>query len=177
MATDVLSPEFRTVDLPQDEKPAIDGVPFDPRYPGSTADAPYGFKPNGEPYKRHHSGNGGSKGGKSVRNMPASDVQARSAAGVLATANKLLGMALLPILPATAVAIVDGNEQFEEMAFQALLSDPALCKKILSAGTSSGKAQLFMAYGAFGMSVAPTALAEVKAKRAERDESDGTLNV
>lgn len=167
MATDLA---FAPVDVPQDEKPALDGVPFDSRYPDSTPDAPFGFKPNGEPYRRHHGpGKSTAKGGS---RMPASDAQARSAASVLGTLNKLIGMALLPVLPGTAVAITEGNDDFEQLAFQALLTDPALCKKILGAGTSSGKAQLFMAYGALGMSVVPTAMGEIKTKRAERQESE-----
>lgn len=169
MATDLA---FAPTDIPQDEKPALDGVPYDPRYPDSTADAPFGFKPNGEPYKRHHSGNGKQPTGKGPSRMPASDAQARSAASVLGTLNKLIGMALLPVLPQTAVAITEANDDFEQLAFQALLTDPALCKKILGAGTNSGKAQLFMAYGALGMSVVPTAMSEVRAKRVESEQAN-----
>ncbi len=170
MATDIA---FAPVEIPQDDKPTLDGVPFDSRYPDSTPDAPYGFKPNGEPYRRHH-GPGKSTGsatGRGGSRMPASDAQARSAASVLGTLNKLIGMALLPILPGTAVAITEGNDDFEQLAFQALLTDPALCKRILGAGTSSGKAQLFMAYGALGMSVVPTAMGEIKMKRSEREDN------
>jgi len=171
MATELA---FEKVDTP-DETPPLSGGSFDPRYPDSTPDAPYGFKPNGDPYKRHHSGNGPSKttrSGGSVGRTPASEAQARSAASVLATANKLIGMALLPILPETAVALAEANPTFEQLAFEALLSDPALCKKILGAGTQSAKAQLAMAYGAIAMSVGPAAYAEVKARRAEKGDDN-----
>jgi hypothetical protein len=48
------------------------------------------------------------------------------------------------------------------MAREALATDPALCKKILSAGATSGKAGLVMAYVMLGATVVPTMRSEYR---------------
>lgn len=150
--------------MPQDSPPPTVSASgdYDPQYPGSTPEAPYGYKPDGTPYKRHHGGRG-----KSVsKNTPATDKMARTAANLLARGNGLIGIGLMSFgLPLTAAAMAEANDTFEELAYQALLNDPELCKKILGAGAMSGKAGLILAYGSLGMSIAPAAMTEFKAKR------------
>lgn len=166
-------PEFRTEPIP-DESPALAGNEsgdFDPAYPGSTPDAPYGYftdGPNaGQPRKRRPKGTGAaSKPGRRTTNAEAS---ASAAANMLARMNSLIGLGIASFgMPLTASAILDANEQFEIMAREALSTDPALCKRILSGGMSSSKAGLIMAYGAVGVAMLPAAQSEIREKRLAR---------
>jgi hypothetical protein len=150
---------FGTAKAPLDESPEVEEqndtghVPFDPAYPDSTRDAPYGYKPDGTPYKRHH---GKGKRSSGAGNMPASDKQAATAAALLARLNGLFGIALtVSGMPKAAVTLAANNGDFEVMAKEALLADPVLCRKILSAGATSGKAGLLMAYIMLGASTYP----------------------
>lgn len=165
-----LIPEPNDSDIPQDETPDVaTSGPFDPRYPDSTPEAPFGFKPDGTPYKRHHGGRGGSTV-STGRRSAASDKLAETAAKTLGTMNTLIGISLAAFgFNETAVSIAAANEQFENMAAEALLTDPVLCKKILSAGSSSGKVQLTMAYATLGMAIMPAVKNDVKRKREESD--------
>lgn len=159
-------------DLPNDISPDVTSTDFDPAYPGSTADAPYGFKPDGTPYRRRPRGSG-TKKSFSSSTLPASEKSARNAAGLLARANGMLGFALMSLgMPLTATQLIESNDQFENMAYESLLTDPALCRKILSAGATSGKTGLTLAYAMLGASVAPTALGEIKARRKESEDAE-----
>lgn len=156
--------------LPRDEAPVTDDAPdYDPAYPGSTPDAPYGFKADGTPYKRRPSGPRTSSSGRG--NMPASNSQATQAAALLGRGNMLIAMiAGFAGMPKTAAQITESNSAFEEMARDALLTDPALCRKILSTGSTSGKAGLVLAYAMLGGSLYPTVKEEIVALRAREDE-------
>lgn len=93
---------------------------------------------------------------------------AAQAAAVLAKSNSLASLALLAFgMPLTATAIAEHNQQFEQNAYEALLLDPALCKKILSTGGKTAGVALFLAYGQLGMAFIPLAMREVKEKRAD----------
>jgi len=165
--------EFQSAAIP-DETPELEGEDFDSDYPGSTPEAPFGYKADGTPYRRRHGGRRGS--GKSVlggRRTPSSDVAAKSAASLLARLNSLIGIGLMTAgLTKTAVAIHAGNETFETMAYEALLGDPQLCKKILSTGATSGKAGLVMAYSMLAVSVAPSVKEEIQERRAATVEDE-----
>lgn len=159
------------VNIPDDEAPADDYTnvmgDFDPDYPGSTAEAPYGYKANGDPYTRRPKGS--AKGPrKAAANLPSTDKQARTAAALLARMNGFVGMGLAIFgMPMTAASMAEANSTFEEMAYQALLHDPALCKKILSTGATSGKGGLILAYSMLAVNMFPSAREEISAKRAE----------
>lgn len=180
MATDL---DFSKTDIPsEDSAPEIDlgTADYNPEYPGSTEEAPYGFFDDGRPRKRKPRGGpeptrlppgwASSKTSTgSNRRVVASETKARQAASVLARGNWLLGIGLNALgMGMTADALDDANKNFEEMAFEALLTDPALCSKILNVGATGGKTALIMAYGMLGASVAPTAYTEMKTKRQER---------
>lgn len=164
------------IDIPSDMDTPKDSPPpsvedFDPEYPGSTPDAPYGFKPDGTPYKRRPGKRG--SGGSGRGNMPASNAQATQAAALLGRANLLMAMMLgFAGLPNTSAKIVESNGDFENMARDALLTDPALCRKILSAGGVSGKTGLAMAYVMLGGSVFSTAKSEIREVRMRESEAD-----
>lgn len=174
LATDF---DFGVTTIPTDVTPNVadDGAPYDPRYPDSTPDAPYGYKPDGTPYKRHHSGHS-SRGGSARGSMPATAKQAETAAALLARLNSLFGFALIAAgMPESAASLAVNNEQFEQMARNALETDPALCRKILSAGATSGKAGLVMAYAMLGVSTFPDMRREYRTnhpKELEEGESE-----
>lgn len=146
---------------------------FDAQYPHSTKDHPYGYFPDKDgnpdydkPRKRKPHSRRSSGSGVQGR-MPATDKQARTAAALLARMNLFLGMGLGALgLPITGMELARANVEFEEMAYQALLNDPELCRKIMAAGTTSGRTQLTLAYVMLGGSLAPLAWKEVKDKRA-----------
>ena len=165
---------------PSDETPPVveeDQGWYDPEYPHSTPEHPYGYFPKSDgtpdfdrPRKRRPHGTRKSSGSGSA--MPASPKQATAAAAILARMNGILGMGLMALgMPMTATQLATANAEFESMAAGALSTDPALCRKILSAGASSGKAQLAVAYAMLGAAVAPTAALEIKTAR-ERRNSD-----
>jgi hypothetical protein len=164
--------EFSVTPISDDVTPPITDEPFDPQYPDSTPEAPYGFKPDGTPYKRHHGRGRQSTTGR----MPASGKQAETAAALLARMNTLIGFALITAgMPESAEKLAENNEQFEEMARGALETDPALCRKILSAGATSGKAGLVMAYVVLGATTFPAMKSEYRAnhpKELEEGETD-----
>ena len=174
-ATDPVVVERPPDDDVRDDPPPFEnpGGDFDPEYPGSTPEAPYGFKDDGTPYRRRPKGTA-KKGNASVaRKGVASDSLARSAASLLAQMNTLTGFSLAAFgLNETAESIAEANKRFEEMAYGALLNDPALCKKILSAGTNSGAAQLTMAYVTLALSIFPAARNDIKRKRLNDAVSD-----
>lgn len=162
--------------LPRDEAPTTDSTlktgSFDPRYPDSTPEAPFGYKPDGSPYKRHHSSHGKSSGGM---RLPATSKQAETAAAVLGKLNGLIALALWANgLKQTAEEMKNANDDFMQMAAEALAADPALCRKILSAGTSGAKAGLIMAYGMLAIDITPAVVKEMKEKKALKElEDDG----
>ena len=94
---------------------------------------------------------------------------AAQAADALVSVNSLVVMGLMfAQFGDTASEISKREDAFREQAYQALLTDPALCKSILRAGQTSGKISLLIAYGMLGASVAPTAMVEVNEKRDAR---------
>lgn len=107
---------------------------------------------------------------------------AEQAAKALVQINNLTGLgARIAGLHMTAEMIGTAQEGFYEQAYTALLTDPALCKQILSAGEISGKFSLAIAYAMMGSMVMPVAVMEIKAKRearkdAENDEDDARAN-
>jgi hypothetical protein len=60
------------------------------------------------------------------------------------------------------------EEGFRLQAYQALLTDPALCKQLLAVGGMSGKTALIIAYAMMGAQVAPVAYTETRLRVAER---------
>lgn len=144
---------------------------YDQDYPYSTEEHPYGFFPLedgtpdfGRPRKRRPKGSGGGGTKSSTSAKPSGN--ARQAARLLAQMNMFVGMGIMSFgFIQTAEQLKAANAGFEEMAYDALVNDPALCKKILSAGASSGKSQLVMAYAMLGVAIVPVAMTEAKSIR------------
>jgi hypothetical protein len=174
-------PEDGVYDAPPDEAPGTDDTEatgwFNAEYPHSTQEHPYGYFPDGKggydfsrPRKRRPH-NRTSSGVSSVATSGRADSTARTAALMLARMNGLVGVALIGFgMPISGQALKDGNEVFKDMAYEALQADPVLARKILSAGASSAKGQLTMAYVMLGGSIAPLAAQEIKAKRRLKEE-------
>jgi hypothetical protein len=99
---------------------------------------------------------------------------AASASEILSKTNSLAMLAVMAFgMPLTASVIAEHNDEFKNNAYEALLLDPALCKKIMATGGKTAGLALFMAYGQLGMFVVPLAITEFKAKRdAIREEKE-----
>lgn len=177
------SPTFTESPIPADTPPPTDGG-FVGEYPDSTPEAPYGYKSDGSPRVRRPyapRGSGGKSASSRGARMPARESEAKAAAALLAQVNGLATMGIMAVgFTETASAVNNANEGFEQMAYEALLTDPALCKTILKAGTTSGKVALIIAYGMLTASVAPVAMTEYRIKRdairAARLEAEGNEN-
>lgn len=101
---------------------------------------------------------------------------AGQAADVLYQLNEMCGLGLmLAKLFGTASALSDRNEAFRDQAYQALLTDPGLCRTIISAGAKSGKFSLIAAYGMLVASIAPVAIEELRELRELRAEKAARL--
>lgn len=77
---------------------------------------------------------------------------------------------------ATAEAIRLTEEGFRERAYQALLRDPELAKRITQSGAMSGKLGLALAYFMLGTAVVPIAAMEMRQKRADKLEASDSEN-
>jgi hypothetical protein len=168
------------LDFAEAKVPDTDEVPelLDVEYPcevcGQEA-GPYGGrgrKPRRCPI--HKKGNAATTRAPRVTGRDAN--MAAQATGVLVQLNALLAMGVAALgLFGTAGAIASANETFEQQAHAALLTDPELCKLILKSGAKSSKVALGLAYGGMAMSVAPTAVNELRERKAAREarEDDG----
>lgn len=113
-----------------------------------------------------HKTSGSRTGVKSPTKTKGVEGTAALAASHLARLNGFLAMAMSSWgLPVTAQSVALANEEFQKLAYEALLADPVLAKKIAMGGAESGKAALIFAYGMFGLAVGPAAVMEIKQKR------------
>lgn len=118
----------------------------------------------------HKKGSAKPSGGAKTR-VTGNEKLAEQAVNALVQINNLTGFgARLIGMEATAGAIDFCQDGFREQAYAALVTDPALCRQILSAGEISGKFSLAIAYAMMGAMVAPVAAKEIQEKRAERAE-------
>ncbi len=103
---------------------------------------------------------------------------ARQASDALGQYNSLLCVGMMipspnPFcLPRTASAIAVANDGFTEQAYNALLTDPALCKMILKAGGVSGKLLLLVAYGMLAVAVVPVGVEEYREGHPSADRAE-----
>ncbi len=94
---------------------------------------------------------------------------AAQAAGVLTQLNGMIAIGAMALgLNKTAMAMGSCQENFEQQAYQALLTDQELCKLILKGGVKSAKFSLGIAYAGMGTVVVPTAVNEIREKREAR---------
>lgn len=94
---------------------------------------------------------------------------AQQATESLVQLNRITGMGLRLLgLPESGNMIAFCEEGFREQAYAALLTDPGLCRQLLSVGGMSGKTALIIAYGMLGAQVAPIANHEIRGMIIER---------
>lgn len=102
----------------------------------------------------------------------ASNIAAQAAKTLVGINNMIAVGALALGLKETYQQIIAVQASFEDQAYQALLMDPKFAASLLSAGQVSGKAMLGMAYVSMGVGIAPVAMAELKAKKAAREDQE-----
>lgn len=154
-------------DLEQDTVPLLADVEYPCRVCGKEA-GPYGGRGPKPKLCDEHKKVTGKRG--SVPKVGGNvATQAAQATAVLVQLNAMLAMGAMALqLFGTASAIAGANEQFETQAYNALVTDPALCQLILKGGAKSAKLSLGIAYGGMAISVVPTAIEELREKKAER---------
>lgn len=124
-------------------------------------------------HKRNASSSNSGK--RATRSAVPNDKLAQQATEALVQLNRLTGLgARLAGLETTQEMIMFCEDTFRVQAYEALLTDPNLCKQILAAGAVSAKFSLATAYAMMLGQVAPVAWMELKAKReAKAGETDG----
>lgn len=105
----------------------------------------------------------------------ANDKLASQATSVLCGYNRIASISVdLFGMKETADAIWNGNDEFSNLAYEALLGDPVLAKRIASVTAGSpGMLGLVIAYAALGSSVAGVARAELAERKAVRKAREG----
>jgi hypothetical protein len=162
-------PVFKDTTVPKDT-PAVDV-----KYPCEICGQECEYSGRGRPPTKcaeHKSTK--SSGKKRASGLGSNATLAAQAAEALVQFNGLVAILLmLAQMPMTVDAIETAKDGFREAAYEALLTDPALCKTILKGGTASGKIALLIAYGMFAGAVGPVAYMEYKEKaRIRREERD-----
>ena len=168
--TDLLT--FRDTEIPADALPRDEAPPSAFEYACQTCgkELHYGGRGRKPKFCDEHK-----KGGSSnTVSRKGGNVQlATQAADALVQLNSLCAMGLmLAHLPETAGALASTEEGFRQQAINSLITDPALCKTILKAGTTSGKVSLLIAYAMLASAVVPVAVVEVKEAQALKAADD-----
>lgn len=153
-------------------------MPDDPTqlYPDATPEAPLGYLDSGAPRQRARRGSVSGAAPKAKAKRPtskpsaASESLARQATALLVQTNNLAAFGVAAVgFTDTAGAIAAGTSaDFESMIHGAMLADPALAKRIVGVGGTSGKVSLFLAYGMLAAGVVPVAMLEYRGKREAR---------
>lgn len=163
---DLMEMNFTDADYPSDSIPPTTEVEYPCEVCGNEA-GPYGGRGR-KPKRCAEHKKGSSSSSRKVTGNAAS--MAAQATAVLEQINGIITIGLMAVgYIDTARAIAGENESFATKAHAALLTDPELCKMILKGGVKSGKISLGIAYASLGMSVAPTAMAEFREKKAVRE--------
>lgn len=166
--------EFTTVPRPEDtnsdEIPTLDIIEYPCEVCGREA-GPYSGRGRKPKYCSDHKRNKNTSSTPRVKGTNAG--LAAQATEALVQINNMAAVGLMVMsYPETAGAISDRETTFREQTYNALLTDPGLCRTILRAGTTSGKAALAIAYGMFFTSLAPVAVMEFKERRAANSDSE-----
>lgn len=167
-------------DLPPDESPNLTGSPDAQPEMDSLACqvcgkgltyAGRGRKPK---FCDEHKSNKSGTGTTRKSSVTGNERLANQATEALVQLNRMTGLGLRLIgMPHTGEMIAFCEEGFREQAYAALLTDPALCKQLLSVGGFSGKTALIIAYGMMGAQMAPVANHEIRQMILARKERNG----
>lgn len=172
--------DFVDASMPMDQSPPLADVTNPCKTCGNQIDVPYSGRGPRPKFCYACKGTTGSVKRQAPRVTGKEQNLAAQATGVLVQLNSMiaLGAAALGLFR-TGGAIISANDGFEAAAYQALLTDPELCKSIMRSGAKSGKVALGLAYGTMAMGVLPTAVEELRDKKAARDaarEEDTNAN-
>lgn len=131
---------------------------------------PYGGRgPKPKKCPDHKKVASGTRGTRTPRVTGNASNLAAQAAGVLTQLNQIITIGMMAVgLNQTASAMASCADTFHENAYNALLTDPELCKYLLRGGVQSAKVSLGIAYVGMGSIVVPTAVNEIRAKRDEK---------
>lgn len=154
----------------QDETPEISGVPeFSCEVCG--VELTYGGRGRKPKFCDEHKRTNTTR--RSSTSGMGNEKLAAAALDVLVQGNNILAMcAMLAQLYGTASAISEREDAFRVQALEALKMDPGLCRTILKAGATGGKAALAVAYGMMLLSIAPVTIGELKAKKEAREAAE-----
>jgi hypothetical protein len=137
---------------------------------------PYGGRGRKPTKCPEHKGNGTpsvKRGTTPIKNA----VLAGQAADALVQLNSIVALvATLAQYEGTGDALRIAQDGFREQAYQALLTDPELCRSILKGGVMSGRVALLIAYAMLGSVVAPVAMYEAREKSRERKAARDALD-
>lgn len=101
---------------------------------------------------------------------------AKQAAATLIQVNGFVEMMLrFSQMTMTADELSKRKVAFQEQLYQALLTDPDLCRSIMSGGGVSAKLALILAYGMLGSAVIPVGVVEYRERRALAGLDDGEV--
>lgn len=157
---------FLDATLPEDTIPEVSDIEYPCIVCGKEA-GPYGKRGPKPKYCDDHKTN--KRKGSTGRVTGSAASLAAQATETLSQLNAMIAVGAMAVqMFQTAKALQEGDEQFRAQAFAALVTDPELCKFILKGGVMSAKLTLALAYGGLGMTVAPTAIMELKDKKERR---------
>lgn len=153
-------------DIPQDAVPELSDVEYPCQVCGKES-GPYGGRGRKPKLCPEHKKQTRTSSPKVTGNLAN---QAAQATAVLAQLNAAVavGLSVMSMFK-TAGAIVAYDSTFQESAYNALITDPELCKMILKSGAVSGKMMLGLAYAGMGVAVAPVAVMEYREKKDARE--------
>lgn len=160
-------PVTTSLPIAEDEKPPISGE-FEYACQQCGKEITYGGRGRKPKYCDDHKKSTGTR--RNV-NIPtgSNDKLAATAVDVLQQGNNFGAVVFMLFqMNRSASSLASREEAFRIQAYEALKSDPALCHTILKGGATSGKIMLLLAYVTLGLSVAPTAIEELKEKREAR---------
>lgn len=161
-------PVFSDTHIPQDEKPASS---YEYACETCGTELSYGGRGRKPKFCEDHKPNR-AKGDGTHRSRTSTGKNAQLAAqatAVLLQINGYVAMGLmLASMRETASALGGAQDGFESTTYEALLTDPDLCKTILKAGTTSGKVALAISYLMLGAAVVPVGIVEYKQIKADR---------
>ncbi len=161
--------DFLDAPIPPDSSPEIADVEYPCRVCNKEA-GPYGGRGPKPKYCDEHKKGNKNSSTRSAKVTGSAANLAAQATGVLVQLNSVIAVGAMALgLTETAKAVFEANPNFEEQAYQALLTDPEFCKFLLKGGAKSAKVSLGIAYFGMGAMVVPTAISEIKDRKEERE--------
>lgn len=156
-------------DLPLDTTPPASDVEYPCEVCGREA-GPYGGRGRKPKRCTEHKSSGRSNTRSAPGAKGTNATLAQQATEALWQINGMVAfLAMIAQFPLTATAIQDREVIFREMCYNALLTDPNMCRFILKGGTQSAKMSLFLCYGMFAAGIGPAFMSEIKEKRAAKE--------